>query len=339
MFTNTFKFLSLCMLLAITATADISGSKDHPLLKRYEGSSIIKYSDGKYDEYVLPTGPATGDFKESRLSKSITVEGTLTRITYLLPETRTAVEAIRNYESDLRESGFTILFQNGGKALGNTVQRKTFATAAGYDNIRLNQMATMADIVQLGEEEDRFLAAKLDRPEGAVHVAVYAITISPAALNGFALSRMARANQVLVQVDIVESKPMETKMVTVTASEMATSIERQGSIALYGIFFDTDSDEVKEQSLPTIEQIAKLLRDQAKLKLLVVGHTDRMGTFDYNMDLSKRRAASVVELLAGQHGIDRKRLTPVGVSYAAPVATNKTADGRAKNRRVQLVED
>lgn len=344
---NSFKFLRSHMLVFVIScifpgtavSADIAGSKDHPLLKRYEGSSIVKYSAGKYDQYMLPTGPATGQYNDSKLSKSVTLEGTLTRLTYLLPEERTAIEVIRNYESDLRNSGFTILFQNGGKALGNSVERITFARAAGYSNIRLNQMASIDSIVQLGEQDDQFLAAKLERPEGAVHVAVYAIKISPNAMNAFALSSVAQPNQVLAQVDVVEAKPMETKMVTVTASEMAGSIERQGSVALYGIFFDTDSAEVKEESLATIEQISKLLKGQTTLKLLVVGHTDRVGTFEYNMDLSRRRAASVVKLLTLQYGIEKKRLSSVGVAYAAPVATSKTAEGRAKNRRVQLVED
>lgn len=89
----------------------------------------------------------------------------------------------------------------------------------------------------------------------------------------------------------------------------------------------------------TLEQIAKLLSDDPELKLLVVGHTDNAWTLSFNMDLSQRRANAVVSALVTQHHVNIHRLTPVGVSFACPVATNKTEDGRAKNRRVELVEN
>ena len=75
------------------------------------------------------------------------------------------------------------------------------------------------------------------------------------------------------------------------------------------------------------------------MKLLVVGHTDIVGAFSSNMDLSQRRAAAVVNALTAQFGIDKNRLTPVGVAFACPVASDRTEEGRAKNRRVELVEN
>jgi outer membrane protein OmpA-like peptidoglycan-associated protein len=82
-----------------------------------------------------------------------------------------------------------------------------------------------------------------------------------------------------------------------------------------------------------------LLKSDPKLKLLVVGHTDNVGGFTSNMALSEHRAAAVVNELVTKYQIAQSRLTPVGVSFASPVATNKTEEGRAKNRRVQLVEE
>ena len=151
--------------------------------------------------------------------------------------------------------------------------------------------------------------------------------------------KTAADGQVLVQLDIVEAKPMETNMVTVSAGEMATGIATAGSVALYGILFDTNSATVKPESMPTLEEVAKLLKTQPTLRLLVVGHTDNVGTFEFNMDLSQRRAASVVQTLTSKFALDPKRLTPVGVSFASPVASNRTEEGKAKNRRVQLVEN
>lgn len=87
------------------------------------------------------------------------------------------------------------------------------------------------------------------------------------------------------------------------------------------------------------EQISALLKQQPAMKLLVVGHTDNVGSFGFNMDLSRRRAAAVVDALGTRFGVGKERLTPVGVSFASPVAPNSREDGRARNRRVELVEN
>ena len=118
---------------------------------------------------------------------------------------------------------------------------------------------------------------------------------------------------------------------------MAQAITGTGRIALYGINFDFNRAEIKADSEPTLEQIAKLLKESSGLKLLVVGHTDNVGSFAFNTDLSQRRAAAVVTALVQRHGISKERLTPVGVSFASPMASNRTEEGRAKNRRVERV--
>ena len=140
-------------------------------------------------------------------------------------------------------------------------------------------------------------------------------------------------------VDIIESKAREQKMVVVQASEMASAINATGKVALYGIHFDFNKADIKPESEATLVQMAKLLKDSPALRVLVVGHTDNVGGFSSNLDLSQRRAASVTAALAGQYGIARDRLVPVGVSYASPLATNGNEEGRAKNRRVELVEN
>jgi OmpA-OmpF porin, OOP family len=147
----------------------------------------------------------------------------------------------------------------------------------------------------------------------------------------------ALAGRTVAVVDIVEPKQREQKMVTVKAEEMAREISNKGSIALYGIYFDFNKADVKAESKPTLEQIAQLLKDDPAMKLLVVGHTDNVGAFRSNQDLSQRRATAVVAALASEYKVDKGRLTAVGVSFACPVASNQTDEGRSKNRRVELV--
>ncbi|MFA5902603.1 MAG: DUF4892 domain-containing protein [Desulfobacula sp.] len=304
--------------------ADIEGSKDHKLFKRYEGSEIIKYEFHEYDGLTIPLGKAKSS---SELLKSVQAEGSVTRLTYKIPLGRSSLEVIRNYENELKALGFTPLFSGSKDELGSY-----FAEAAGYKEL---QWPPNIPALTLNSDTQRFLAVEKKGPEGSLILSLYAIE------NRFWASDLKNIEkgQVLLQVDIVESKPMDTKMVIFTSKEMAQEISASGSVSLYGIYFDTNKADIKPESSATLKQIASLMTENKKLRLLVVGHTDIVGTFAYNMELSTKRAASVVKELTTKYGVPADRLTPVGVSYACPVAPNKTEEGKAKNRRVALVED
>jgi outer membrane protein OmpA-like peptidoglycan-associated protein len=137
---------------------------------------------------------------------------------------------------------------------------------------------------------------------------------------------------------IVEKKPM-TQYVVADAAAFGKDLASTGHVAVYGILFDTGKSEVKPESRPALEQIAKLLAQDPALRLLVVGHTDMTGSLEANMKLSQARAESVVSALVAQHGVAAARLRGYGVGPLAPVATNDTEEGRAKNRRVELVKE
>ncbi|MBN2431140.1 MAG: OmpA family protein [Acidobacteria bacterium] len=126
--------------------------------------------------------------------------------------------------------------------------------------------------------------------------------------------------------------------IQINAAAMADNLNSSGRVALYGIYFDTDKADLKAESEPTLQEIARLLQQQSALKLYVVGHTDGTGQLQHNLDLSRRRAQAVVDALIVHHGIPAGRLSARGVGPLAPVATNQTEDGRALNRRVELVK-
>lgn len=105
-----------------------------------------------------------------------------------------------------------------------------------------------------------------------------------------------------------------------------------------GIYFDTGKSELKPESAAAITEVAKLLKGDAGLKLYVVGHTDNAGALEGNMKLSQSRAQSVVQELAKTHGIDAARIKAYGSGPYTPVASNDAEEGRAKNRRVELVK-
>ena len=139
------------------------------------------------------------------------------------------------------------------------------------------------------------------------------------------------------QVWIVEEAEMEQDIV-VDAKSMLNDINAQGGVALYGIYFDFDKSDVKPESDPTLKEISKLLSENPKLDLYVVGHTDNVGDFNYNIKLSKARADAVVKILVSKYKVSKNRLTPDGVGPLCPVTTNDTEEGKTKNRRVELIK-
>jgi len=141
----------------------------------------------------------------------------------------------------------------------------------------------------------------------------------------------------MYRLNIVEKSVMEQEVVA-NADAMGNDISRTGHVSVYGIYFDTGKAEIKTESENAIAQISLLLKNNEALKLYVVGHTDNVGTIDSNMKLSKERADAVVNSLVTKYGIAAARLKSYGVASLSPVASNDTEEGKAKNRRVELVK-
>jgi outer membrane protein OmpA-like peptidoglycan-associated protein len=335
-----------------TPTTDVTGSKDSPVLKRYDGSFIVAYDRKSFDEFTLPLSPLEPVVPEKRGAhnnrvfepkKRQALEGTHTRIVYLVPAERSTLEVLRNYQDEIKSKGGQVLFECKGAECGGSPER---SRSGGGGNMSLamylypherpmDAQSPAGGCVQgLRISDQRFIAAQL--PQSSAHVSVHTYAVEESNRNSPCSGLNGRT---VVVVDIIEAKDREKKMVTVDAGEMARSIDTTGRVALYGIYFDFNKADVKPESDATLQQIAALMKQNAALSLLVVGHTDNVGSFSFNKDLSERRAIAVVAALTTRFSVGKDRLTPVGVSFASPVAPNKTDDGRAKNRRVELVEN
>lgn len=140
----------------------------------------------------------------------------------------------------------------------------------------------------------------------------------------------------MIWIRIVKSVPMQ-QIVVADAASFANDLKSSGHVAVEGIFFDTGSAALKPESSAALGEIAKLLKNDPGLKLYVVGHTDTVGGVEANLKLSQDRAASVVKALTTDYAIAAARLRPFGNGPFAPVASNGSDDGRARNRRVELV--
>jgi outer membrane protein OmpA-like peptidoglycan-associated protein len=131
-------------------------------------------------------------------------------------------------------------------------------------------------------------------------------------------------------------KAMEQEM-EATAEGLGSEIDKSGRVAVYGIQFDTGKATIKPESEAVLNEIDKLLLARTDLKLNIEGHTDNVGAKAANLTLSGQRATAVQAWL-GTHGIEAARLTVRGFGDAKPVADNGSDEGRAKNRRVELVK-
>ncbi len=330
-------FLAMLLLVPFVAPAsaadpanlpdgtDLKGTSDHPLIQRFNGSSIRYMEKKAFSELVMSLSSARIDVPKTR-----TVEGVSTSLVYVMPNDVSTLEAIRGYQEELAKLGSVqVLFQgvNSGARQDldnfvNNFMEKTYGDMPGSSRW------------MSWNKEYRYAALQIKRPEGDMFVTIYAGLNAQAAGGDYYVIPRDRVG---VRLDIIEPKPRVARMVTVTSSEMSAELTKNGRIALYGILFDTAKADVKPESTASLVEIAKLMKADPKLRLLVVGHTDTQGLFESNRDLSTRRAKAVVLALITQHGADAKRLQSFGDSFSAPVATNATEDGRAKNRRVELV--
>ncbi len=136
---------------------------------------------------------------------------------------------------------------------------------------------------------------------------------------------------------IIEREAM-VQSVIANAAAMSADIKATGHVAVYGINFDADKAEIRPEADAVIAEIAKLLTQDAGLKLFVVGHTANVGDVETGLKLSQARAQAVVKRLVEKYGIAASRLAPFGAGPYCPVSTNQTEEGRAKNRRVELVQ-
>ena len=112
----------------------------------------------------------------------------------------------------------------------------------------------------------------------------------------------------------------------------------EGSWSTTGILFDVNSDKIKSTSYGTLKEIATVLSENADVKVKIIGHTDADGDDTKNLELSKKRAASVKEALSKEFNIDDSRLQADGMGETKPVGDNKTLEGKAQNRRVEFVK-
>jgi outer membrane protein OmpA-like peptidoglycan-associated protein len=290
-----------------------AGSRDHPLVGRYDGSRIRGYEQTAFDEARVITGPVQkrGDVTDQN---SVMVAGRQTTIVYNGPEARSPLEVIGNFSQTLAARGFEPVFACHRESCGDRTGNFLWAALT----VRRPLQSLMNPVWDSG----RYAAFRLTRAEGNVWATVYV---------------QQAAGRLETRVEVVEVRGMETDRIRVLgADELKSALDATGKVALYGIFFDVDKAEVKPDSKPQVDAIVAFLRANASVGVVVAGHTDNQGAFDYNVGLSQRRAQAVTRALVAA-GVSAARLTAFGAGMSSPVATNGTSEGQGRNRRVEIV--
>jgi outer membrane protein OmpA-like peptidoglycan-associated protein len=322
--------LLVCGFAALAAAQSGTEGPDHPLVSRYAGSTMYRFLKQDYGEFALAT--ARPVWANDHLTNVRTVEGKLFHAIYFGPAGKSPLEILRNFQQALGTAGFRTLYECANQTCGDLFNN---LYSPRYNAKVLEGSSALAStFTTTGGKETRYLAAQLSRSDATVWVSLEVGMVDPT----WSDTLKASGNQAFYGLAVVEGAAMSTGNVTVDASAMATALRDTGRVALYNLYFDTNSATLKPESDAALAEIQKLLAGNPQKKLLVVGHTDNVGTVDYNLDLSKRRAAAVVTALTGRYGVDAERLSPYGVANLSPVASNAAEEGRAKNRRVELVE-
>ena len=291
-------------------------------------------------------------------AKQKTITGPRTLAFFQVPSGTSEIAVIRSYETEVQQAGGAFGYQCNGSSCG--VSGSAVGLACGWlvgwfikgENDPLNDQVQAARGANIGEFSDAADNTGFN-DQGAINTAALPTEchfaaglipgntkqgdryVSVAVFNNPGTSSHA----VNVIVDEVTNANFSLRTTTINADALAHGIQSQGHVALYGIYFDTDKSTPKAESRDQIKQIAAMLKAQPMMKVLIVGHTDNQGGYDYNEALSLRRAQALVNILTKVYGINPARLQPVGDGMTAPVATNDTDAGRALNRRVELVKE
>lgn len=311
---------------------DFKGAKDPEGFKRFSGSVITAQRAQNFAEFELVVGKS--DWEDKAGAKPVKkLEGKHVRTVYLMPAGVTPLEAFRNYENELAAIGFETLFKcrNPGTQVGDCGRRLVGGKLYTQENW-LQDQHEAAKWVGSGAEDLFFMSGRATRPTEDVYVSLFLVKMG-GSLNA---KYEGRASAVL---DVVQVKGLEQKMAFVDAGTMQLEIEKAGRISLYGIQFDTGSATIRPQSDASLAEVAKLLARNSGWKLAVIGHTDNVGGEAFNQKLSQQRAQAVTQALSDRHKVSPGRMRAQGMGMKQPVAPNDSEEGRAKNRRVELMRE
>ncbi|MFV0475711.1 MAG: OmpA family protein [Pikeienuella sp.] len=311
------KRLALGLAALVFSVAGARGEEQEftPEFGALEGAELTHTLSRSFDAYKLPTGRFTREAQPAQV-----IEGAVREFVYRLEGETSTLEAVRNYQRRFAELGYQTLFECAGEECG------------GFD-FRFNTYLVEPPAMRFDLADFRFLAVE-DAAKG----------------RGASVIASRQGGRLFVQIVAVEGESAPEKMTAAGEAPppaakpglarlyaLVRRLTEDGHAALDDVAFEAGSARLTAASEPVLAQVAEVLRERPDLKFLVIGHTDNQGGYEQNMALSRQRAESVAARLAAAEGVAPAQVTPHGVGYLSPRASNATAEGRAANRRVELV--
>ena len=315
--------LTIAVIMAVNVTnlfaqrtTDIPGGEDYPLVSRFEGSVIEYYKVTKWDNYKLPV--FDNNISKPDYKHPLNLEGKIIRIQYSVAPDNNPAYVMKNYEKAFKSKGYKILLE--GKP-GEDFEEGPASFQGDYygsqHDLNLEKFGFAYN--PIGNHK-AIIVAKTHKDNNDVYIVDVISDFS---------------NTTLITQDVIEVEAAETGKVT--AASLDKDLSANGHIAIYDIHFDTGKSEIKPGSEDALKNIAAYLNAHTGKQFLIVGHTDNAGDFDANVKLSEDRAVSVKNTLVRNYNVKADQLKTFGAGPVAPVATNATEEGKAKNRRVEIV--
>ena len=311
-------FRVFCLLLAATALPATALEFNMPT-----GARLTVERTTALDSFNAPIGPYLDDQIPFE-----TVEGAVSRRAWRLPaEGLTPLQIMAPLREILLGDGFQVIFECEAAKCGGFDFRFGVEVLPGPNMyVNISRYRFLTAIKRLTDVPDRVVSILATTTAASAYVQIIAVDANGAP----AWQEADETPSVPDQQPIVleEDKP---------AASLAQAIEQHGHVILHGLDFATGSTDLGAGPYNALQELSDFMNARSGLRVALVGHTDATGTLGTNIALSRARAVSVRTRLVEQYGIDPERLDAEGMGYLAPIATNATASGRERNRRVEAV--
>ncbi|MEP2715057.1 OmpA family protein [Pseudophaeobacter sp.] len=323
--------LGFCLSLPLSpalAQSEVATAQGNAGLQMPAGTTLRSRRETALGTYALPVGP----YSKAGIPQQLQ-EGHILRRTWQLQGDATVLQVVNVLRAQLLEQGYEILFQCESRQCG------------GFD-FRFGIEVVPAPDMVVSLSDYHFLAAAgpvaaipgtdadAERPQVSVLVSrsgttnyIQVIEVSPPQTSPLAI----------IEAESKEPEPVAVAPETPDHGDFAELVLGQGHAVLDGVMFNTGAATLGEGATPGLEQLASFLAAEPTAKILIVGHTDSVGSLVKNQALSLERATVVKQRLVEGFAIDAARVEVAGAGFIAPIASNLTAEGRDKNRRVEVV--
>jgi len=306
----------LTLIIGLTATmlpiAGVAGS-----LFQFPAGSVQKFSDSDFKSGLkFPIGP----FADGKIDAT-SINGTVQLSVWNVPGTAVkTIDLLMPLRQQLKAAGFGVLYECSTNECG------------GFD-FRFNTTVVDEPTMHVDLGDFRYLAASRLNDKNDEMVS---LLISRSSESGFIQITHAGGPVTEKQID-VSTKTPDAETVPIQSSGLGDILKSRGSAVLEGLKFLNGSSELSGQTAKPLDDLSAVLKSDPTKHVILVGHTDAIGTLQGNIALSRKRAETVMKRLIETYGVKASQLSAEGIGYLAPRASNETSEGRVLNRRVEVV--